>query len=80
MEAVERTTIIRKMGPKKHDHPSIGELCKACAKAFQEGDYTALVPLGPADDLGAREAARAGHPYNAVAVEVHWACATGEED
>lgn len=70
----------RKFGPKSADHPSVGELCPACRQPFAAGDFTTLIALGPGEDKEEREAARADRPYNAVAVEVHWACATGEVD
>jgi hypothetical protein len=70
----------RKFGPKTADHPSVGASCKACGQPFKEGDFTTLVTLGPGDDPEARERALSGRPYNAVAVEVHYACATGEEE
>lgn len=68
----------RKFGPKTADHPSVGNRCPACQVPFAAGDFTALVMLGPGDDPDAQEKARAGRAYNAVAVEVHWSCATGE--
>lgn len=68
----------RKFGPKAPDHPSVGRPCPACHVAFRPGDYTGLVMLGPGGDEEARERARDGRPYNAVAVEVHWSCGTGE--
>jgi hypothetical protein len=68
---------IRRFGPKKADHPSIGEECPACHKPFIADDYTTLIALGPGDDEEAQERAHAGRPYNAVAVEVHWMCAGG---
>ena len=71
---------MRKFGPKLADHPSVGELCPACKQPFKEGDYTTLVTLGPGDDLEARIKARAGEPYNAIALEAHWGCATGKLD
>lgn len=70
---------IRKFGPKTSDHPSIGTECPACDEPFVAGDYTTLIALGPGNDTEAREKARNGGFYNAVAVEVHYACATGEE-
>jgi hypothetical protein len=70
----------RRFGPKRADHPSVGQDCPACKKPFAEGDYTTLVMLGPGDDDESREKARLGHAYNAVALEVHYACATGEVD
>lgn len=66
---------MRKFGPKKADHPSTGKPCAACKRLFKEGDYTTLVPLGPGDDTEARERAKEGRAYNAVAVEVHYECA-----
>jgi len=69
-----------KFGPKSANHPSVGEPCPACGKPFAAGDYTTLVMLGPGDDEESRERARVGRAYNADAVEVHWACATGETD
>lgn len=49
---------MRKFGPKRADHPSVGELCPACKKPFQVGDFTTLVALGPGDDPEAQERAR----------------------
>jgi hypothetical protein len=46
---------------------------------FADGDYTALVMLGPGDDPEQQAKAAAGRVYNAVAMEVHWSCATGEQ-
>lgn len=51
------------------------EWCPACNEMFAAGDYTVLVVLGPGDDEEAREKARAGRWYNAVAVQVHADCA-----
>jgi hypothetical protein len=65
----------RKFGPKSADHPSAQTRCPACGKPFVAGDYTTLVALGPGDDVDEQRKAAAGRPYNAVAVEVHWACA-----
>lgn len=70
---------IRPFGPKSADHPSVGDECPACHKPFEAGDYTTLIALGPGDDSEEREKARGGRYYNAVALEVHWACATGQE-
>jgi hypothetical protein len=69
---------IRRFGPKTADHPSVSRECPACRQPFAVGDYTTLIALGPGDDPDAQERARDGRPYNAVAAEVHWACATGE--
>lgn len=68
----------RPFGPKTADHPSIGEKCLACHSPFIEGDYTTLVPLGPGDDEEARQRRDDGRVYNAVALEIHWACASAE--
>ena len=68
---------MRRFGPKAANHPSIGTTCPACNKPFAEGDFTTLVPLGPGDDSDEQAKALANHPYNAVAVEVHFACAGG---
>lgn len=54
--------------------------CPACRQAFVAGDYTTLVPLGPGTDPDQRKRAREGRAYNARAIMVHWACATGEVD
>lgn len=70
-----KARLTRVFGPKLAGHPSVGTLCPACLVPLQEGDFTTLVALGPGDDPEARERARAGRPYNAMAVEVHAACA-----
>jgi len=67
----------RRFGPKKADHPSVRESCPACKQPFAKGDYTALMPLGPSDNKEEQDKCRDGLAYNAVAVEVHYACATG---
>ena len=72
------STALDKFGPKKADHPSVGKPCPACGKNFTAGNYTTLVTLGPGDDKKRQERARSGRAYSAVAVEVHWACATGQ--
>jgi len=69
----------RKFGPKDADDHSIGEVCPACRVAFVEGDFTTLVALGPGADSESRKRARQGRAYNAIAVQVHYACATGDE-
>lgn len=70
-------TDLRRFGPKPSDHPSVGNDCPACHVPFAGGDYTTLIALGPGDDPEAQERAATGRPYNAVAVEVHYACAGG---
>lgn len=71
--------MMNKFGPKKAGHPSIGEKCPACGIMFKEGDYTALIAIGPGDDKEAQRKCREGESFNAIALEVHYACATGEE-
>jgi len=66
-----------KIGPKKGDHPSVGELCPACHVALKEGDFTTLIPLGPGDDPEVQQRASEGRVYNTIAVEVHYNCAGG---
>lgn len=70
----------RKFGPKRKDHPSIGMDCPACNIPFKEGDYTTLIPLGPGNDPEQQEKARTDKVFNSVAVEIHYACATGITD
>lgn len=84
--------ITRKMGPLAADHPLIMgtfdqdagmnmvEVCPACRRPFEAGQYVTLVPLGPGADPESRDRARRGKAYNAVGLSVHWACATGEEE
>lgn len=64
---------MRLCGPKKPDHPSVGEPCPVCQTPFQAGDMTSLVPIRPADKEEARKA-RAGVAHTAEAVEVHVRC------
>lgn len=71
--------IMDKMGPKSADHASVGTPCPACGRPFKSGEYTTLIALGPGDDPEARRKARTDQIYDAVALEVHWACATGHE-
>lgn len=71
---------LRPFGPKSKDHPSVGNECPACFEHLRPGEYTTLVPLGPGGSLDDRQKAVEGRPYNAVAVEVHWSCATGLKD
>ena len=68
---------LRKFGPKTGDHPTVGTPCAACDEPFKEGDYTTLIAMGPGADPEEQKKAREGHAYNAVALETHFACATG---
>lgn len=65
-----------KLGPKQADHPSVGIECLACHQPFVAGDYTTLVTLGPGDNEDAQQRRDQGRPYNAIALEIHWACST----
>lgn len=69
----------RKMGPLPEDHPLVAEqeVCPACKKKFESGQYVTLITLGPGDSEENQAKARDGRPYNAVAQPVHWVCATG---
>ena len=70
---------MKTFGPKLKEHPSISKPCPACNKPFIEGDYTTLINLGPGNDPDEQRKAREGRPYNDVAIEVHFSCATGRE-
>lgn len=58
----------------------IGGECRACWRSFKIGDVPTLISLGPGLDKDERAKAHAGRAYNAVAIPVHWACATGSDD
>jgi len=68
---------MRTYAPLTADHPMIteGMRCPGCGELFQVGDIPTLVTIGPGADEEARERARAGQPYNAVAIPVHAYCA-----
>jgi hypothetical protein len=66
-------------GPALVDQRAVGERCPACGVKLKAEDIVAVLPLGPGSDRVARAAARTGGPYEAVAVELHWACHTGDE-
>lgn len=71
---------LRRLGPRdarRINQPPTS--CAACQNEFVAGDFTALFALGPGIYKEERERARNNRVYNAVAVEVHWSCATGEE-
>jgi len=76
---IKKPKNMRKFAPLTDDSQLLKLTCPACHLRFQVGDETALVPLGPGVDTEARERAREKRPYNAIALPVHWACATGEE-
>lgn len=70
----------KRFGPMAADSPGVGKVCPACRIPLAAGDYTTLVPIGPGSDAEERRRCREGRAYNAVAVEAHCACVTGEED
>jgi hypothetical protein len=57
----------------------IGALCPACEKSIEAEQMVSILLLGPGGNPAEREKARAGQPYNTCAIEVHWACRTGDE-
>lgn len=69
---------IPKIGPKPIAHPTVGGTCLLCQETFEVNDYTTLLPLGPGSDPESRTLCRAGQPYEGIAVEVHYICATGK--
>jgi len=68
----------QKMGPLAADHWLGDADCPGCQLPFIEGDHVTLVPIGPGGDPDERDRAASGRAYNAVAIAVHWTCATGE--
>lgn len=79
VEGSSATPTSKRSGPKLPDDRAIGQPCPACGVRLERGDQVAMVLLGPGTDPAARAKARAGQPYEAVATELHWACATGVE-
>jgi hypothetical protein len=65
------------VGPLTERSPQLRTACPACHAQFRIGDYVTLVPLGPGDDPVQRRLAAHNEPYEAAAVEAHYACATG---
>lgn len=66
--------------PLDDNHPLVTHnvICPGCGLMFFHGDLVTLVVLGPGSDPEEQMKCRANKPYNAVAVAVHTACATGE--
>lgn len=64
-------------GPMKAEHALVGIPCPACDKLFKIGDHTALIKIGPGGSEVERRACRENRWYNAIYVQVHWECATG---
>jgi hypothetical protein len=73
---------VRAYGPKFAGHPSVGMPCAVCHVPLAAGDWTTLMPLTPGFDPD--EPAVPGllswrRPYNAWALEAHFACYAGRE-
>jgi len=68
---------MRKFLPLEAGDRLLKKTCPACEGKFIIGDEVTLVPLGPGPSPEARYRARQRRPYNAVALPVHWGCATG---
>jgi hypothetical protein len=74
----EQTAVDAQFGPTPVRESEIGVPCPACAVPLVAGVMVAVRQLGPGADPQARADAHAGLPYQAVTVELHWACATGD--
>jgi hypothetical protein len=70
---------MERYGPISAENPMLGQPCPACGKNFVLSEYVTLVPLGPGGNAEERRKAREGRAYSAIALQVHWSCATGEE-
>lgn len=68
---------IDEVGDHQRRRSTVGVECPACHEKFKEGDSSTLVVLGPGPSKEAQQRCRDGRVYNAVAIEVHWTCATG---
>lgn len=62
------------------DFKGDGSDCPACRGVIGREDDAVLVPLGPGDDVEVRDKAWRGGWFNAVAIQVHKACALGERN
>lgn len=77
---VIRSFVIQRFGPAKAlEEGKLPRRCTACGENIIEGEYSGLIPLGPGGDAEEREKANGTKNYNAICVEIHWACATGRE-
>lgn len=75
----ETATTEAQYGPRPVHGTEIGQPCIACGVLFAGGDRVAVRPLGPGLNPQARVNARSGKPYESIVIELHWACATGDE-
>lgn len=69
----------QRFGPKQADHPTVHARCPACWTPLKVGDYTTLIPFGP-DDTAEYDKAQDGLAFTAMALELHWMCATGRQE
>lgn len=71
----------RQFPPLAAEHPLVTDQhsCAGCEEIFRTGDVTTLVIIGPGNDPDAQDKAYLGRVFNAVAVPVHYTCATGEQ-
>ncbi len=79
-EQWRRTTILLKSEPLPSGHVYLNapvSRCAACQLFLEQGDVYTLVTLGPGPDQAEQGKCREHHDYVAVAVPVHWTCATG---
>ena len=68
---------LRKLEPLAKPDAILSMICPGCGDPFRLDDIVTLVPIGPGLNPESCQRAREGRPYTAVAVPVHWACATG---
>ncbi len=67
---------LRRFGPKPSDSE---EDCPGCGAKILKGQYSTLITIGPGDDPEEQRKSASGKAFTAIAVEVHWSCATGHE-
>jgi len=75
-----RMSILRKSEPLPSGHPYLSvpvSRCAACQEFLKQGDVYTLVALGPGLDKEQQDKCRQQFAYSAIAVPVHWTCATG---
>lgn len=80
-EEITRTITLRKSEPLLSGHPHLTppvSRCAACQAFLEQGDVFTLIPLGPGPDKEHQKLCSDQRSYHAVAVPVHWTCATGK--
>jgi hypothetical protein len=71
---------VDRVGPLTFDESlAMPVTCQACGDDFMEGEFFALIPIGPGSDPYARAAARGNSHYEPMTVPIHWICLTGDE-